>query len=416
MMRNQTLRRVTAEQIASPDVTFTFPDVSEIVERVRTFGDRALAEIAVEVGDRPPRKIDSREFESAYAGLDETVRIALEDAAQRIEVFARAQRAALSDVNITIGGCEMGQRIVPIERAGIYVPGGSYALPSSLLMCAIPARVAGVSRVTVCTPRAAPETLAAARIAGVDEVFELGGAQAIAAMAFGTANVPRVDIIVGPGNRYVTAAKRFVYGSCGIDSLAGPSEILIIASADADPELTAADLLAQAEHDTNARAMLLTDCEAFADSVDAALDRQLATLKTARIARKALNANGWCAVLPLENAAVLANRIAPEHLELHGARAEALADSLRAYGALFIGSQAAEAFGDYGSGPNHVLPTDGSARFSSGLSVLTFLTIRTFQRINGTIDAASITRTATLAAIEGLHAHHRSALYRTLSS
>jgi len=301
---------------------------------------------------------------------------------------------------------------VPIRRVAAYVPGGGHPLPSSLLMCAIPARVAGVAYVAGCSPNASPATLAAAYVANVDAFYVLGGAQAIAAFAFGTETIPNVDLIVGPGNAYVTAAKRLIYGVCGIDALAGPSEIMIVASGDANPELVAADLLAQAEHDVSARAVLLTDDLVFAEAVEFQIESRLEDLPTAGVARASLSGRGGFAVLPLENAMEAANRFAPEHLHLHGERAETFAHRATSYGELFVGSQAAEAFGDYGIGPNHVLPTNGSARFSSGLSVLTFLTVRTFQQMSIPPDATFIEETARLAEAEGLPAHRRSALLR----
>lgn len=387
-------------------------DVSEIVERVRFGGDAAVAELADRFADPLPRTIEREQMREAYDSLDCAFRNAIEGAANRIAAFARAQRAAVTDLTIEIPGGRIGHRFQPIRRAGVYVPGGRHPLPSSLLMCAIPARVAGVSYVVACSPSATPETLAAAHIAGVDAFYVVGGAQAIAALAFGTQMIPSVDLIVGPGNAYVTAAKRLVYGVCGIDALAGPSEILILASGDANAELVAADLLAQAEHDVLACAVLLTDDPTFADAVDSEIEAQLESLTTAKVARPALAAYGGCAVLPLDAAFNIANELAPEHLHLQGACAEMLAGSATCYGELFIGSQAAEVFGDYGIGPNHVLPTNGSARFSQGLSVLTFLTLRTFQQMNASPNGRLIEETALLAEAEGLPAHGRSALLR----
>ena len=307
---------------------------------------------------------------------------------------------------------EVGHRAIPVERAGIYVPGGRYPLPSTVLMCAIPARVAGVAAVVLCTPNASTQTLAAAHEAGVDACYEIGGAQAIAAMAFGTETIPKADLIAGPGNAYVTEAKRQVYGVCGIDMLAGPSELLVIASAGARADFVAADLLAQAEHDPMARVMLLTDDVALADSVDATLHRRLATVSTADTARASLERSGCCAILPLDRAVERANAIAPEHLALHGPAAESLEPRLHSCGSLFVGALAAEAFSDYGIGPNHVLPTGGSARFTSGLSVLTFLKVRTFLRSGTMIDSDIIHDTAAFARIEGLTAHREAALQR----
>jgi histidinol dehydrogenase len=387
-------------------------DVSVVIDAVRTRGDDALAEYARRFGDPPPRRIGPDECAAAFRALDGGLTDAMTAAAERIEAFAQLQRDAIADVSVQVGNLELGHRAMPIESAGIYVPAGRHPLPSSLLMGAIPARVAGVGKRVVCTPRAGREVLAAAFIAGVDAIFEIGGAQAIAALAYGTQTVPRVDLIVGPGNAYVTAAKRAVFGVCGIDALAGPSEILIVASGDADAEFVAADLLAQAEHDDDARALLLTDDRPFAKSVAVCVERRLQTLPTAGTARASLERRGGYAIVPLDDAPELCDAIAPEHLSLQGARAEALADRCRAYGSLFVGGGAAEVLGDYGSGPNHVLPTGGSARYASGLSVLTFLALRTYERCPGKSDRRIANDAAILAGAEGLAAHREAALAR----
>ncbi len=407
------LKRLLPGEIRWPVSEAESVDVGPIVQRVRLSGDLALRAIASELGDAPLCEVTREEIVAAYRAVTPSLRQALEAAAARIERFAQAQRAALSDVTYEVGGMRVGHRAVALESAGIYVPSGRHPLPSSLLMGVIPARVAGVERVIVCTARAVPEILAAAYVAGVDRLFQVGGAQAIAAMAFGTESVPRVDLIAGAGNAYVTAAKRMVFGTCGIDALAGPSEVVVIASSDARPAWVAADLLAQAEHDPSARAMLLTDDAALAAAVERALEEQLRALATAATARAALERSGCCAVLPLGEAIAAANALAPEHLELHGERAESLAVQARAYGSLFIGSRSAEVFGDYGIGPNHVLPTSGSARYTGGLSVFTFLNARTFAEAIGPLDPAIIAQTKELAACEGLEGHWRAALWRT---
>jgi len=405
------LRRIEPEtmQATSPD---DLPDVGETMRDVRRNGDAAVARAAARFGDPAPRIIGREELAPACERVDTALLAALEGAAGRIRAFASLQRSALRDVATTAGGFELSHRVVPVRSAGIYAPAGRYPLLSSLLMGAIPARVAGVERVVVCTPRASDAMLAAAFVAGADCVYEAGGAQAIAALAYGTESIAAVDAVAGPGNRYVAAAKRAVAGVCAIDALAGPSEVVIVASGDADARLVAADLLAQAEHDADACASLLTDDAAFAGAVDAELARQLAALATADVARAAIERNGRCAVLALDAAIELANALAPEHLELQGARAEALAGRARCYGALFVGSGAAEVFGDYGIGPNHVLPTGGTARFAGGLSVFTFLAVRTVMRSAGTLDPQLVAETAELAHAEGLDAHRRAALAR----
>lgn len=406
------LRRVSADEPVWVNGLQLASAVAEIVEAVRGEGDAAVARFAQRFGDPPPRRVSPDEMASAADAADVRTVELIRRAAERIRRFALAQRAALHDVAIETHGMEIGHRAIPLERAGIYVPGGRYPLPSTVLMCAIPARVAGVASVVLCTANASGQTLAAAHEAGVDACYEIGGAQAIAAMAFGTETIPKVDLIAGPGNAYVTEAKRQVYGVCGVDMLAGPSELVIIASAGARAELVATDLLAQAEHDPMARVMLLTDDAALADSIDVTLQRRLATVSTADTARASLERSGCCVIVPLDRAVERANAIAPEHLALHGSAAESLEPRLHSYGSLFVGALAAEAFSDYGIGPNHVLPTGGSARFTSGLSVLTFLKLRTYLRSATNLDSDIIHDTAAFARIEGLMAHGEAAVQR----
>jgi len=412
MNGNSLLPRKTIKELLTRAEPVRPPDVRRIVERVRTGGDAAVAQIAERFGDPIFRAVEPEELRQAYHLIGESLRSAIVGAAERIRSFARAQGDTLKDLSLEIEGGRIGHRFQPVECVGAYVPAWRQPRLSSLLMCVVPARVAGVARIAVCSPTMTPEVLAAAHAAGVDEYYAVGGPQAIAALAFGTETIPKVDLIVGPGNAYVTAAKRLVYGTCGIDALAGPSEVLVIASADANAELVAADLLAQAEHDVDARAMLLTDSPPFADAVEEELRSQINELPAPETARAALASQGSSTVIALEAAIVLANRLAPEHLHLHGKRAEALAVRATAYGELFVGADAAEVFGDYGIGPNHVLPTSGSARFSSGLSVLTFLTLRTFQEMDAPPARALIEETALLAEAERLPAHRRSALLR----
>ncbi|MDE2480736.1 MAG: histidinol dehydrogenase [bacterium] len=412
---NQTealLARVGAREVLAREMTSALPNVDAIVAHVREAGDAALAECAARFGDPAPRRVPTSEMRTALDAIEPTLRDALTRAAERIERFARAQRDAFADLSFEAHGIVMGHRLIPIQRVGIYVPAGRHPLPSSLLMGAIPARVAGVASRAVCTPRVTPVILAAAALCGIEELYELGGPQAIAALAYGTALVPKVDLIVGPGNAYVTAAKRAVYGACGIDALAGASEIVVAATDDADARIVAADLLAQAEHDPQARAILITPSAAFADAVEAEVRRQLDELSTAQTARASLAANGAAVVVPLAEIPALCNALAPEHLSLQGAQAEALAEQLRTYGTLFIGGAVGEVFGDYGSGPNHVLPTNGSARYSSGLSVLTFLTVRTFERAGGAVDPGMIRDAEIIARAEGLDAHANAATIR----
>lgn len=310
-------------------------------------------------------------------------------------------------MDVEIPGGRAGHTVEPVECAGCYAPGGRFPLPSSVLMTVATAKAAGVARVWVASPRPTVVTAAAAAIAGADGLLAVGGAQAVAALAYGV-GVPACDCVVGPGNRWVTAAKRIVSGDVRIDMLAGPSELVVLADGTADAGMVAADLLAQAEHDDDAVPILVTTDAGIVDRVEVELAAQLATLPTAGTARRALE-NGMAVVVgSAEEGAAVCNRIAPEHLELIGPEAEAMRGNLRHYGALFIGASSAEVFGDYGAGPNHVLPTGGTARFSGGLSVLDFLRVRTWMRIDRAA-AALVRDSAALARIEGLEAHARAA-------
>lgn len=406
------LTRIKVGQIPWDGCALSLPDVSETVNAVRREGDPAVARIARKVGDPPPRSISSAEIRAAYEGLDQPLLDAIHSTAERIEEFAKLQRASLGDIEMNAEGLTIGHRMTPIQTVGMYVPGGRYPLPSTVLMCAIPARVAGVSHITMCTPRATPATLAAARIADVDECFEIGGAQAIAAMAYGTQTVPKVDVIVGPGNAYVTAAKRYVFGDCGIDLLAGPSELVVVASSDVNAAEIASDLLAQAEHDVMARVLLIAEDEELPKKVERELQQQLVSLATAEVAREAIRRNGYFAVGRLDDIADWIDAIAPEHLELHGKRAEAIADDVQCFGTLFVGSGAPSVFGDYGIGPNHVLPTSSNARFASGLSVATFLTVRAYIRSSLPSNSLFHDSVDMLATVEGLDAHRLAAKSR----
>jgi phosphoribosyl-ATP pyrophosphohydrolase/phosphoribosyl-AMP cyclohydrolase/histidinol dehydrogenase len=328
-----------------------------------------------------------------------------------IEEFASALEAAQERTASAAGG-RCGHSVVPVASAGCYAPGGRYPLPSSVLMTATTARVAGVSTVWAASPRPTAITLAAAAISGCDALLAVGGAQAIAALAMGAGPVPAVDMIVGPGNRWVTAAKWLLSREVGIDMLAGPSELLILADASADPVVVAADLIAQAEHDADAIPMLATTDPALPARVDRELARQLATLPGAATARAAL-ANGFAIIASSEHELVeIADALAPEHLEVMTADASALARRCSCYGAVFIGQWSAEVFGDYGIGPNHVLPTGRTARFSAGLSVLTFLKQRTWVELDEAPSSKLIGDTAALARLEGLEGHARASEFR----
>lgn len=383
-------------------------DVAAIISAVRTRGDEALAEYTERFDGRRPGangfEIDAARWQDAYDRCAPAVRDALELSAERIRRFHEPQKISGYQQP---GG--LGLRVSALQRVGLYVPGGTALYPSSVLMTAIPAQVAGVSEIIMVTPGASDETLAAARIAGVHRVFEIGGAQAVAALAFGTKMVPRVDKIVGPGNQWVAAAKRQVFGQVDIDSVAGPSEILIIADSSADPAFVAADLLAQAEHDTEARTILLSDSAAVLDAVDIALHEQLGKLPRRAIAEASIASYGVSVeVESIEQAMDLANEYAPEHLELAMDSASQWVESVRTAGAIFVGHYSPEAAGDYSAGPNHVLPTGGAARFASPLGVYDFLKYTTVMAMGKADLLALRGAITTLAEVEGLHAHGRS--------
>jgi len=393
------------------------PEVDDVVARilddVRARGDAAVIDYT-ERFDRmqlapDTLAISEEEIAVACAAVPPEEARALEIAAERIEAYHARQRP--EDVSFQDPhGATLGWRWTAVEAAGLYVPGGLASYPSSLLMNAIPARVAGVERLAVCMPtpggKANPLTLLAARIAGVDEVWRIGGAQAIGALAYGTATIRPVDKIAGPGNAYVAAAKRRVFGTVGIDMIAGPSEILVIADATAEPEWVAMDLMSQAEHDPSAQAILVTDSPALAQAVIAAVERLLTRLERAEIAAASWRANGAVILVrDLDEAAAVSDRVAPEHLEIVTADPERVAARIRHAGAIFLGAFTPEAIGDYVGGPNHVLPTARSARFSSGLSVLDFMKRTTVARMTPGALAAVGPAAEALARSESLEAH-----------
>ncbi len=410
------LKRVDADQMIEEsrfvvDAT-TLAGAAAIVEDVRLRGEAAVREHSQRFGDLSPDDpiiLERRHLDAALAEVGPSVRGLLERVAGRIETFSREQRSCLVDLDTPVLGGRAGHRWLPVTTAGAYAPGGRYPLPSSVLMTVIPARVAGVDQVWVASPRPTSVTLAAAAIAGADGLLAIGGAQAIAALAFGVFGPPS-DVVVGPGNRWVTAAKKHLYGEIGIDGLAGPSEIAVVADATADPRLVAADLLAQAEHDPEALPILVTDVPGLIPEVERILSTELDTLPTAAIAGPALDGGYAVAVSDMDEAVGLCDRIAPEHLALHVEDPDAIAGLFTSYGSLFVGEGSAEVFADYGAGPNHVLPTDGGARFQSGLSVMTFLKAPTWLMLDD--PAATAEDAARLARLEGLGAHARAAELR----
>ncbi|MFV2091590.1 MAG: histidinol dehydrogenase [Hyphomicrobiales bacterium] len=408
---------LNAKRQAASDVGAT---VSAIIDQVRAQGDTALVTLTQRF-DRfaltpESLRISRRECAEAVAGCDPGDVQALHFAHRRILAYHQRQMPR-DDWFEDADGVGLGHRWTPVDAAGLYVPGGTAAYPSSVLMNATPARVAGVDRLvmTVPTPDGTlnPLVLAAAEIAGVDEIYRIGGAQAIAALAYGTQTIAAVDKIVGPGNAYVAAAKAQVFGQVGIDMIAGPSEVLVIADDRNDPAWIAADLLAQAEHDTAAQSILITDSAGFSARVEQAVATQLKTLPRAKIAQASWHDYGALIVVDTLDAAIpLANRIAPEHLEIATDNPEKLAAGIRNAGAIFLGRYTPEAIGDYVGGPNHVLPTSRSARFSSALGVLDFLKRTSLLKC----DASSLARLSPsalrLARAEGLDAHARSMAMR----
>ena len=414
---NRFSQLLAGNQALDPLLTET---VSAILENVRENGITALVEYtnrfdrrALNPGDL---EVTEAELEQAVSTLPQDLRRALEDAAARIRAYHQRQIGrswSYQDPD----GSTLGQRVTPLDRVGIYVPGGKAAYPSSVLMNALPAQVAGVGEIIMVAPapdnRLNPVVLAAARIAGVNRVFSIGGAQAVAALAFGAGPVPAVDKIVGPGNRYVATAKRLVFGVVGIDMIAGPSEVVVVADDSADPDWIAMDLFAQAEHDEDARAILVTTEAGLPGQVEASVERQIGRMERAGIIRTAL-ANNGAMILAKDQAQLcgVVNRLAPEHLELAVREPDTYLPCIRHAGAIFLGHFAAEALGDYCAGPNHVLPTGRTARFSSPLGVYDF------QKRTSLIEctpasAASLAATATtLARSEGLTAHARAAQLR----
>jgi phosphoribosyl-ATP pyrophosphohydrolase/phosphoribosyl-AMP cyclohydrolase/histidinol dehydrogenase len=417
LLRPMLARDVVARR-GSPIDAPTLASADALLREIEASPDRDAAALALakRFGDAPEHAtptslaLGPAQLRAALARLSSDQRGVLERACERIEAFARAQRACLANLSLPIEGGSAGHECLPVASAGCYAPGGRFPLPSSVLMTAIPARVAGVASVWVASPRPSDATLAAAALAGADGVLAIGGVQAIASLADGLLGAPACDVIVGPGNRWVTAAKALVSHRVGIDMLAGPSELVVLADDSADAALVASDLLAQAEHDDDAIPMLVTTSAALAQSVERELARQLATLPTRDTALAALR-NGACALADrLDDAIAACNRIGAEHLEVHTRDAARVASRITNAGAVFVGGLAAEVLGDYGAAPNHVLPTGGSSRFRAGLSVFTFLRARTWLRVDDPTAATPIIAdAAALGRIEGLEAHARSA-------
>ncbi len=379
--------------------------VQPILDAVRERGDKGLLEYAQKFDslDRKSVRVPASELEAAAGRLTPAFRDAVKVASDRVRAYAQKQlpREYMSG--------QLGQIVRPLDTIGAYIPAGRYPLPSTVIMTAVPAQVAGVKNICIACPKAVDEVFGTARLLGIDQVFQMGGAQAIAAFAYGTKTVPRADRIVGPGNIYVAAAKKLIAGQTGIDFIAGPTEILIIAN-QGDPRFLAADMLAQAEHDTDACSILLTTSRRLAAQVVKEVERQLLTLPTAAVARKAIDRNSAVVIVKdLDQAAELSNAFAPEHLSIH--HEELIPDlikKIRHAGSIFIGPYSPEAAGDYAAGPNHVLPTSGVARLRGGLSVTDYVKVISIQKLDAKVLRKIAPAITTLARAEGLEAHARS--------
>lgn len=381
--------------------------VSNIIKDVRNNGDEALIRYSKEFGDGDIEVLEltKKDIDDVIGLIDEKTLDAIKFAIDNVKTFAQKQLNSLKNLDVKIGESVLGHRIIPLETVGCYIPGGNYPLPSSAVMTIVPAKVAGVKNIFAVSPKIKPVTIAACAFSGADRIFRIGGVQAIAGLAYGTQTLPKVDKIVGPGNKYVTSAKKQVFGECGIDFLAGPSEVLIIADETANPEFVAADMLAQCEHDKDARAFLVCFSKEFAVKVKNIAVEFLKELKTENIARVSFEKSFAVIVDSLSEAIELSDKKAPEHLEICFKEAENYIDKFMNYGSLFIGNYSAEVFGDYVSGTNHTLPTNGVARYSGGLSVFDFIKIQTYQMIDKA-DIANIAEKASLLADnEGLMAH-----------
>jgi histidinol dehydrogenase len=388
----------------------------KILNEVKKNGDKAIKKYSLKFDKvRLGRlQVTKKEISAAYRKVDKRVLYAIKKAAANIRKFAREQYKQLNNFEMNISGNKIGQKVVAIERVGCYVPGGVYPLPSSALMTVIPAKVAECKEVIVCSPKIKAETIVAADVAGADKIFRIGGIQAIAAMAYGSESIVRVNKIVGPGNKYVTAAKKEVYGSVGVDFIAGPSEIMIIADKSCSVKFVAADLLAQAEHDVNAKCWLIVTSKRIALQVKKEIERQVKDLVTKDIASKSIKNGKIIVVKNLHEGMEIANKVAPEHLELQIRDSRKFTKGVRNYGSLFVGKRSAEVFGDYCSGTNHVLPTSGAARYTSGLSVLDFVKVLTYQKITkkGLVSVRDIA--SSIAKVEGLDGHRKAALARVI--
>ncbi len=393
--------------------------VSKIIEDVKNNKNKALIKYSKSFNDgnfenEKDFLVSENEIKEAYNNTDKDVVESIKKAHKSVLEFAEKQFSCIKEFETKIGESVLGHKIIPLNRVLCYVPGGNYPLPSSCIMTVTPAKVAGVKEIYLTSPKIRPQTIVAAHIAGADKIYKLGGAQAISAFAYGTESILPVDKIVGPGNKYVTFAKKYVYGTCDIDFLAGPSEVLIVADETANPDLISADMLAQSEHDKDARSYLITTSKDLAIKVQKSAEKQLETLKTKEIAQIAFEKSSAIIVNSIDEAIEISNQRAPEHLELTFKDADKFKDKFINYGSLFVGENCAEVFGDYCSGTNHVLPTNMAARYTGGLSVFDFIKILTWQNIDKNM-AKDLAKTASeLAEAEGLFAHKLASDLRSL--
>ena len=380
--------------------------VNDIIENVRKNGDKAIKEYSQKFGDGDIKnfRLTNKEIQNAISNVDEKTIQTIKFAIKNVQRFAQAQFNSVKEIEVNVNGNTLGQKIVPLESVGCYIPGGNYPLPSSAIMTIVPAKVAGVKRIIAMSPKIKDITIAAAHLAGADEIYAIGGVQGIAAMAYGTESIEKVNKIVGPGNKFVTSAKKQVFGECGIDFLAGPSEVLIVADDNANTDFIAADMLAQCEHDKDARAFLICFSKEFAQNVDKKAQEYLKTLPTKEIAQVSYDKSIAVIINSMEEAIKLANDKAPEHLELCIDNNQNIME-FKNYGSLFIGNYSAEVFGDYVSGTNHTLPTNQVAKYSGGLSVFDYFKIHTYQIINSSSIQETAKNASLLAEKEGLYAH-----------
>lgn len=381
--------------------------VEEIAKDVRVQGDDAVRNYTAKFDnqDLDSFLISLEEIKSAYLQVDKDTIKAIKKSIENVEKFAKTQLKCLKPLKTKIDSNELGHKIIPLERVGCYIPGGNYPLLSSAVMTIVPAKVAGVNEIVACSPKIRPETIVACDMAGADKIFKIGGVQAIAAMAYGTQSVPKVNKIVGPGNKYVTAAKKHVFGEVGIDFLAGPSEVLIVADETAIPEFVAADMLAQCEHDIDARAFLICTSANFAQSVEICAQKELEKISTREIAQKAFEKSFAIVVESIDEAVNISNKKAPEHLELCFKDSKKYIDKFTNYGSMFVGNYSAEVFGDYCSGTNHVLPTNEVSKYCGGLSVFDYVKVQTYQIISRQGNCKINDFASKLAEKEGLQAH-----------